>query len=176
MAGHNKWAQIKRKKAANDAGRSRMFVKLSRAISVEAKKAKGDKTAPGLIAAVEKARKANMPNDTIDRAIAKASEAKDMMPVLYEAYGPAGVQLIIEGLTDNNNRTSQELRHLLDTHEGSLGTPGSVMWNFTKQDNEYIAQSFVSIDDDSAEKVEALIEALENHDDVQQVATNIGDE
>src|SRR3989338_7058585 len=108
MSGHSKWAKIKHQKAATDAKKSKVFSKLVRYIAVEAKKAKGDRNAPGLRVAIDKARAANMPGENIDRAIEKAAGGSDMERVTYEAYGPGGVALIIEGLTDSRNRTSQQ--------------------------------------------------------------------
>ncbi|MDD3694046.1 MAG: YebC/PmpR family DNA-binding transcriptional regulator [Candidatus Pacebacteria bacterium] len=173
MSGHNKWSKIKHKKAATDAQKSKIFGKLVRLIQVEAKKSGGDVNAPGLKTAIEKARKENMPNDNIDRAIKKASESGDMTPVLYEAYGPGGVGIIITGLTDNNNRTSQEIKHLLSKNGASLGASGSVAWNFSQnEERDWIPNTTIEIDDETGEKLEALIETLEEHDDVQDVYYN----
>lgn len=170
---HSQWEKKKYKKAASGAKTSQLFTKLVKLITWEAKQSKGNRDFPGLRTAIQKARAYDMPVDNIERAIKKATESRDMIPVLFEAHGPAGVQFIIEGLTDNTNRTSQEIRHLLSEYEGSLGVPGSVMWNFTKMDGEYIAQSMIEISPEDLQKVEVLIEKLEDHDDIQSVATNL---
>lgn len=174
MAGHNKWSKIKHKKAATDAHKSKIFSKLVRLIQVEAKKANGDTNAPGLKAAIEKARKENMPNDNIDRAIKKASDSSEaMQEVIFEAYGPAGVGLIITGLTDNNNRTSAEIKHTLSKNGASLGAPGSVAWNFTRDnENNWTPNSTIDLDDGDIEKLERLVHVLEENDDIQEVFTN----
>lgn len=174
MSGHNKWSKIKHKKAATDAKKSKIFGKLVRMIQVEAKKADGDINSPGLRTAIEKARQENMPNDNIDRAIKKASEAGDASPVVFEAYGPAGIGMIITGLTDNNNRTSAEIKHILSKTGGSLGTPGSVSWNFTRdlENGDWTPNTTMELSDTDLEKLSNLVEALEDNDDVQEVFTN----
>lgn len=160
--------------ADNNAKKSKIFGKLVRLIQVEAKKSGGDVNSTGLAAAIAKARKENMPNDTIDRAIKKASEAGDTTDVMYEAYGPAGAGIIITGLTDNNNRTSQEIKHLLSKNHGSLGAQGSVSWNFTKDtEQNWIPNTTTELTGENLEQLQELIELLEDHDDVQDVYTNI---
>ncbi len=173
MSGHNKWSKIKHKKAATDAQKSKIFSKLVRLIQVEAKSCGGDIESPALKAAIEKARKENMPKDNIDRAIKKASEIGNTISVTYEAYGPAGVGIIITGLTDNTNRTSAEIKHILSKNNGSLGSQGSVSWNFTKQqDQSWTPNTKIEIPDEAVEKLERLIYTLEENDDVQDIYTN----
>tara|TARA_B100001778_G_C18482593_1_gene581074 strand:+ start:242 stop:775 length:534 start_codon:yes stop_codon:yes gene_type:complete len=174
MSGHNKWSKIKHKKAATDAAKSKVFSKLNRLITTEAKKAGGDVNSPGLKTAIEKAKKANMPGDTIDRAVKKASSdnSAEMSPVTYEAYGPGGVAIIIEGLTDNNNRTAAEIRHILSKNGLELAATGSASWAFTKEGAEWTPNTTVAISDDDAEKLGRIVEALEDNDDVQDVYTN----
>lgn len=173
MAGHNKWSKIKHKKAVTDARKSKIFGKLVRLIQVEAKKSQGDVNAPGLKAAIEKARKENMPNDNIDRAIKKASEIGDATEVIYEAYGPTGVGMIITGLTDNTNRISAEMKHILSKNGGSLGAKGSVIWNFTQNvDREWVPNSTIELSQEDGEKLEYLIELIEENDDVQDIYHN----
>ena len=172
MAGHSKWAKLKHSKGKTDAQRSKLFSKLVRIIGVEIKKAKGDKTAPGVRAAVEKAQAANMPKENIERALAK-SEEKELEQVVYEAYGPGGCALIIEGYTDSRNRTSQELKHLLSQYGGSLANPGAAMWAFQKNaEGTLEAQSPIELSDEDAQKMADLSDALEEHDDVNEVYTN----
>ena len=135
MAGHSKWAGIKHKKAIVDARRGKLFTKLARAITVAAKEGGGDpSTNAALGLAVQKAKDASMPKDNIERAIAKGtgadSDAESFETVLYEGYGPAGVAILVDALTDNRNRTGAEVRHIFTKAGGSLGEPGSVAWVF----------------------------------------------
>jgi YebC/PmpR family DNA-binding regulatory protein len=138
MAGHSKWAQIKRKKGATDQKRGQLFTKLARAIQVAARDGGGNPEGnPALANAIEKAKEARMPKDGIERAIAKGTgasgEAEAIEEVLYEGYGPGGVAVLVEALTDNRNRTSAEVRHAFSKADGSLGEPGSVAWVFEKK-------------------------------------------
>src|ERR1035437_7661331 len=133
MSGHNKWSQIKHKKDITDAKKSKIFSKLVRYISVEAKLAHG-KDSPGLRAAIEKAKKVNMPAENIERAIKKASEpGAHMDAITYETYGPGGVGIIIETLTDSKNRTAQDVKHILTKNGFALAGIGSVSWAFKKE-------------------------------------------
>ncbi|MGO9903440.1 MAG: YebC/PmpR family DNA-binding transcriptional regulator [Solirubrobacteraceae bacterium] len=138
MSGHSKWHSIKHKKAVVDARRGEHFTKLARAITVAAREGGGDPDGnPSLALAIQKARDASMPKDNIERAIQKGTgegvDAEQFEAVLYEAYGPGGVALLIEALTDNRNRTGADVRHMLSKHGGSLGTPGSVSYLFEKR-------------------------------------------
>lgn len=137
MSGHSKWASIKHKKAITDSRRGAMFTKLSRHITVAAKAGGGDVEGnPSLALAVQKAKDASMPKDNIQRAIDKGTGAganeADFQEVMYEGYGPGGVALLIEGLTDNRNRTGAEVRAALTKAGGALGEPGSVAYLFDK--------------------------------------------
>ena len=173
MSGHNKWSKIKHKKAASDAQKSQAFSKLVKLIQMEAKKSKGDVNSPGLRMAVEKAKKANMPSDNIDRAIKKASEAKEVSAVLFETYGPGGIGLIITALTDNNNRTSAEIKHLLSKHGSSLAGPNSVSWNFTKNaEGGWTPNTTTDLPDEDLEKLSLLVDTLEEQEDVQEIFTS----
>lgn len=172
MAGHSKWAKLKHTKGKTDAQKAKLFSKLVKIIGVELKKAKGDKTAPGVRAAVEKAQAANMPKDNIERALNKSDE-KELEQVVYEAYGPGGCAMIIEGYTDSRNRTSAELKHLLSLHGGSLATPGAAMWAFAKgADGKLEPSSPIELSDEDAQKMADLSDALEEHDDVSEVYTS----
>ncbi len=138
MSGHSKWSTIKHKKGAADAKRGKLFTKLSRAIMVAAKEGGSDPaTNASLANAVEKARSYSMPKDNIDRAIAKGSgEGPDgaiFETVVYEGYGPEGVAVIVEALTDNRNRTAADVRHLFSKHGGNLGATGAVAWQFERR-------------------------------------------
>jgi YebC/PmpR family DNA-binding regulatory protein len=173
MAGHSKWAKLKHVKGKTDAQKSKLFSKLVRFITIESKKAKGDRTAPGVRAAIDKARAANMPNDNIERALAKAEGGAEMEQVVYEAYGPGGCALVIEGYTDSRNRTSAELKHLLSLHGGTLANPGAAMWAFTKNaEGKLEPISPVELSDEDAQKMAGLSDALEEHDDVSEVYTS----
>ena len=137
MSGHSKWASIKHKKAVVDQRRGQHFTKLTRAITVAAREGGGDiEGNPSLSLAVQKAKDASMPKDNIERAIAKGTgegvDADALESVLYEGYGPGGVALLIEAVTDNRNRTGADVRHALSKHGGNLGEPGSVAYLFDK--------------------------------------------
>lgn len=174
MSGHNKWSKIKRKKEVLDSKKSQIFTKVVRLIAMESKKAGGDKNAPGLRAAIEKAKEVSMPIDNIERAIQKGAGTGGEVTeeIIYEAYGPGGAALLIVGLTDNRNRTAQDVKFLLSKNGGTLGTPGSAMWGFTKTAEGYEPQSEIPLSPEDEEKLSALIEALEDHDDIQDVYTN----
>jgi YebC/PmpR family DNA-binding regulatory protein len=137
MAGHSKWSQIKRKKAVTDQRRAAAWTKIIREITVAAKLGGGDPAANArLRLAVDSAKAANMPNDNIDRAIKKGTgelEGVEYQEISYEAYGPAGVALFIDTLTDNPNRTVADIRHALSRNSGNLGTTGSVAWMFERR-------------------------------------------
>lgn len=174
MSGHNKYSKIKHIKAKNDAQKSKSFGKLVRLIAVEAKKAKGVLSSPGLQAAIEKARGANMPNDTIDRAIKKATADNSAMmeSIMYECYGPGGVAILIESLTDNRNKAAQEIKHILSTNGFALAAPGSASWAFKKEGHAWIPTSTIPLEDADIESLSALVGELEENDEVQEVFTN----
>jgi|SRR3990170_2640667 len=173
MAGHSKWMQIKRKKAVTDAKRGKLFSKLVRFISMEAKRVKGDINSPTLRATIEKARKANMPVDNIDRAIKKWSDSgEDMEAITYEAYGPGGVAIIVESLTGSRNKAAQEIKHILSKNASTLGSIGSVVWAFKKENGEWHPTTTVLLSDEDVEKLETLVNELEDNDEVQAVFTN----
>lgn len=173
MSGHSKWSKIKHKKAATDAKKSKIFSKLVRYITVEAKKAKGDRNSPGLRLAIEKARAENMPADNIDRAIDKASSSTaELEPVTYEAYGPGGVAIIIEAYTDNRNRTVQEIKHILSKNDSALAAQGAALWAFTKGEQGLAPTTTVDLSDEDLEKLSEVVDQLEDQDDVNEVYTN----
>ena len=174
MAGHNKFSKIKHQKAKNDAQKSKIFGKLVRFITVEAKKAGGNLKSPGLALAIEKAKKENMPNDTIDRAIKKATtdNSAQMENITYEAYGPGGVAILIEALTDNRNKAAQEVKAILAKHGSELAAPGSASWAFTKGPEGLIANVTIPLEDADIEKIQILVESLQENDEIQDVYTN----
>jgi YebC/PmpR family DNA-binding regulatory protein len=170
MAGHSKWAGIKHKKAIVDARRGKLFTKLARAITVAAKEGGGDPDGnPALALAVQKAKDASMPKGTGEGADADALET-----VLYEGYGPGGVALLVEALTDNRNRTGSEVRHLFSKHGGNLGEPGSVAYLFDKRGVIVVDGSRYS-EDDLLPAIEAGALDLSIDDDVFEVLTEPGD-
>jgi YebC/PmpR family DNA-binding regulatory protein len=236
MAGHSKWANIKHRKAAQDKKRGKLYTKIIREVTVAARLGGGEVADnPRLRAAVEKALSANMPRDTIDRAVqrgAGGTDGSDVEELAYEGYGSGGVAILVEVMTDNRNRTVAEVRHAFSKAGGNLGTDGSVAYLFTKQgmisfapgaDEEQVmdvvleagaedidteddgaisvttpwenladivaalgeaglqpdhsevtmvASTTVECDDDLAQKVLRLIDALEELDDVQEVYSN----
>jgi YebC/PmpR family DNA-binding regulatory protein len=137
MAGHSKWANIKHRKAAQDKSRGKMWTKLIREVTVAAREGGGDAgTNPRLRLAMDKAFGANMPKDTIDRAIKRASggmDGENYEEIRYEGYGPGGVAVMVDCMTDNRNRTAAEVRHAFSKYGGNLGTDGSVAYLFVKQ-------------------------------------------
>jgi len=237
MSGHSKWATIKHKKGAADAKRGQMFTKVIKEISIAAKLGGGDQdTNPRLRTAILKAKGANMPKDNIDRAIKKGTgelEGVSYEEILYEAYGPGGVAMLIEILTDNKNRAAAEIRNILNKGGGNLGTAGSVKHLFhrkglitfdaakykeddvltaaldagaedvatygdqievttatedfykvdkaletagfarTSAELAQVADTTVTLDNDKTQKALKLVDHLEDHEDVQNVATNL---
>ncbi len=236
MSGHSKWSTIKRKKAVIDAKRGKIFSKFVKEITVAARQGGGDIDGnPRLRLVVDNAKSANMPMDNIERAIKKATgevEGAQYLELTYEGYGPGGVAVLVESVTDNKNRTVAEVRHSLNKHGGSLGETGSVAWMFdrkgvialasqgkteddimelvldagaediqTEEDFfevtsaledfenvrkalvdggleienaslQWIAKNTVEISGDAAEKLEKMIDAIEDNDDVQNLYTN----
>src|ERR687896_677658 len=138
MSGHSKWSSIKHKKGAADAKRGKLFSKLSRAIIVAAREGGADPAGNlALQNAIEKARSYSMPKDNIERAIARGSgadtEGANFETVIYEGYGPDGVAVLVEALTDNRNRTASDVRHVFTKFGGNLGTTGAVAWLFERR-------------------------------------------
>lgn len=235
MSGHSKWSTIKHKKGAADAKRGKLFSKIIKEITIAARSGGGDPTGnPRLRTVLDKARASNMPKDNIERAIKKGTgelEGVQFEEVTFEGYGPAGVAVLVETLTDNRNRTVAELRHLFEKSGGNLGAAGCVGWMFSKhgvltfektvgedtlmetvleagaediRDEEgtltvitdptsfdvvrqacdarglkyveanvsMIPQNTIKLDRAAAEKMLKLMDALEDHDDVQGVSAN----
>lgn len=161
-----------RQKGASDSKRAQQFGKLSRMISAQVKVAKGDRSAVLVRQAIEKARSADMPLDTIERAISKATEQKDLETIVYEAYGPGGAGLIIEALTENRNKAAQEIRHILSKNGFALAGIGSVMWAFQKIEGELTPTMTVPLSEADTSLLMKLVEELEANEEVQEVITN----
>ncbi len=179
MAGHSKWAGIKHKKAIVDARRGKLFTKLARAITVAAKVGGGDVDGnPSLALAVQKAKDASMPKDNIERAIQRGTgEGADLESyeaIVYEGYGPGGVALLVEALTDNRNRTGSEVRHTFSKHGGSLGTPGSVAYLFDKRGVILVDASRYD-EDDLIVAIDAGAQDVTLDEDVYEILTAPGD-
>jgi YebC/PmpR family DNA-binding regulatory protein len=176
LSGHSKWSSIKHKKGAVDAKRGKLFSKLSRAIIVAAKEGGGDPANNlALQNAIEKARSYSMPKDNIDRAIAKGTgegaDAAAFETVVYEGYGPEGVAVIVEALTDNRNRTASDVRHAFTKHGGSLGTTGAVAWQFDRRGVVVVGADGVDEDELFLAAADAGAEDLERDGDVFQVTS-----
>lgn len=195
MSGHSRWSQVKHKKAITDAKKGNLFSKMVREITIAAKtgssaiagrNAKAGAPNPEanirLKAAIERARSIGLPKDNIERAVAKASgqgDGAELSEFLYEASAPGGVAMLIEGITDNKNRTLNEIKHLLSKHDARLADPGSILWNFEKTWTEngghaYKSRSPLEMPEMPA-SLEALLDAISEHDDVQEVYTNIAE-
>jgi YebC/PmpR family DNA-binding regulatory protein len=179
VAGHSKWASIKHKKAVVDQRRGAHFTKLARAIQVAAREGGGDPDSNAALAlAVQKARDASMPKDNIERAIAKGTgagtDADAIETVVYEGYGPAGVAILIEALTDNRNRTGSEVRHIFSKSGGNLGEPGSVAWQFEKKGTIVVDSERFS-EDDLMPAIEAGAEDISGDEGVWEIVTEPGD-
>jgi YebC/PmpR family DNA-binding regulatory protein len=179
VAGHSKWSSIKHRKGAVDAKRGALFTKLARAIQVAARDGGGDPAGNAALAnAVQKARDARMPKAGIERAIAKGTGADAATAaierVAYEGYGPGGVAIMAEALTDNRNRTSAELRHIFTRNGGSMGEPGSVAWTFEKK-GVIVVDAGRHAEDDLGPAIDAGAEDVSIDDDVYEVVTEPAD-
>lgn len=159
MSGHSKWSTIKHKKGKEDAKRGQLFSKLSRAITVAAKEGGPDPDAnAALYNAIEKARSYSMPKENVDRAIQRGSgqgEGAAYDAIVYEGYGPAGVAVLVEVLTDNRNRSAAEVRNIFSKHNGSLATPGAVAWLFERRGSIVVDGQKYDEDDVMAAALEA---------------------
>ncbi len=176
MSGHSKWHSIKHKKGAVDAKRGKIFTRLIREITVAARDGGGDPDMnPRLRKAVSDAKAANMPNDNIDRAIKRGTgelEGVSYDEITYEAYGPGGVAILIETMTDNRNRTVAELRHLLSKNNGNLGESGSVAWMFDRKGYFVVGKNQKSEDALFEIVIEAGAEDLKDDEDNFEIFTD----
>lgn len=176
MSGHSKWSTIKHKKGAADAKRGKVFTKIIKEITVAARIGGGDPTGnPRLRAAMDKARAANMPSDNVERAIKKGTgelEGVHYEEVLYEGYGPGGVALLIEVMTDNKNRTVAELKHVLSRHNGALSKTGTVSFKFERLGTIVYDKSTIDEDRLMEAALEAGADDVRNMDDTWMVVCN----
>lgn len=179
MSGHSKWSTIKRKKAAADQKRGKIFTKLIKEITVAARQGGGDVDGnPRLRLAVDNAKSANMPMDNIERAIKKATgevEGASYLELTYEGYGPNGVAILIESVTDNKNRTVAEVRHALTKHGGSLGENGSVAWMFDRKGVITMPAQGKTEDDMMELVLDAGAEDLQSEDDYFEITSAVED-
>ncbi|MEX0918924.1 MAG: YebC/PmpR family DNA-binding transcriptional regulator [Candidatus Paceibacterota bacterium] len=175
MSGHNKWSKIKHKKTAEDAKKSKVFSALAKTITLESKAAGGDLNHPGLKAAIDRAKAANMPSDNINRAVKKGAEieAGNLELVVYECFGPGGSAIIAEGLTDNKNRTTAEIKHLLAKNNVNLGQPNSTLWVFKKVGDDWQAETLMVLTESELKNLKELLEILSEHEDISKVYTNV---
>lgn len=183
MAGHSKWNNIKNRKGAADSKRANVFAQLSKQIRIAVKEGKSDNPQfnPTLRLALDKARAANMPKDKIQRAIdrgmGKGAAGANVQEVTYEAFGPGGVALLIQAVTDNLNRTGGEIRFILSRNGGSMAGPGAAKYMFQRSSDGqgYEPTMALEVSEDDAESLLTLIESLEEHDDVEEVFSNVKD-
>lgn len=176
MSGHSKWSTIKRKKGVADAKRGKVFTKLIREIQTAARMGGSDLEGnPRLRLAVEKARGSNMPKDNIERAVQKGvggSDGGEFEEILYEGYGPGGVAILLETLTDNRNRTVSEIRHLLTKHGGNLGAAGCVSYLFEKRGMILFSTGGLNVDHLLNACLEAGAEDIREFDTALEVVTS----
>ncbi|WP_077327199.1 YebC/PmpR family DNA-binding transcriptional regulator [Virgibacillus siamensis] len=177
MAGHSKWKNIQRRKNAQDAKKGKIFMRHAKDIYTAAKQGGGDPdTNPSLRTAIDKAKGDNMPNDNIDRAVKKATGTLDgasFEEITYEGYGPGGVAVIVQVLTDNKNRTAAEVRHAFKKNDGNLGENGSVSFMFDRKGYIVVTNEDGSIDEDeiSLEAIEAGADDIVTQDDAYEIYT-----
>ncbi|HEY4496870.1 MAG TPA: YebC/PmpR family DNA-binding transcriptional regulator [Candidatus Paceibacterota bacterium] len=173
MAGHSKWKQIKHKKEAADKNRSKVFAKLANAISIAAKKEPNPDFNPTLRSIIERAKKENMPQENIKRALNKAKEVESLEELFVEIFGPEGSGIIIELVTDNRNRTMNEVKIAAKKHEAKIALPGGLSWSFEKTESGYIPKFKQQISEEAREKIDNLIEELNSLDETQNIYLNI---
>ncbi|AKI97855.1 YebC/PmpR family DNA-binding transcriptional regulator [Kosmotoga pacifica] len=176
MSGHNKWANIKHRKAAQDAKKSKIFTKIIRELMVAAREGGTDPvTNTALRAAMDKAKAANMPKDTMEKAIKKGAgelEGQSFVEAMYEGYAPGGVAMLIRALTDNKNRTAQEIRHILSKHGGNMAESGSVAWMFERKGVISIPKSEISdMDEFQLLAIDAGAEDIKDEGDPVEIIT-----
>lgn len=177
MSGHNKWSTIKRKKGANDAARAKVFTKIGRELAVAVKNGGPDPNNNSKLKdVIAKAKQNNVPNDNIERMLKKAagdSNGADYEEIVYEGYGPSGVAVIVEALTDNRNRTAGEVRHYFDKAGGNMGNPGSVTFMFSREGVILIEKEDVDEETLMMEAIEAgATDFISDDEDVFEIRTD----
>lgn len=179
MSGHSKWSTIKHKKALTDAKRSKVFSKISSVITIAARRGGDPDKNPTLRAAIEKAREVNLPKENIDRAIKRGTgeiAGAALEEVTYGAFGPGGAAILITVITDNKNRALSEIKKILQEHGAKFAELNSVQWMFRREGADWIPNSPIKISDEKAKKdLDALYEALDDNQDVNEIYDNIGD-
>ncbi|MHB1382379.1 MAG: YebC/PmpR family DNA-binding transcriptional regulator [Thermoleophilia bacterium] len=179
MSGHSKWSSIKHKKGAADAKRGKLFSKLSRAITVAAKEGGPDPAANATLAtAIQKAKDQSMPKDNIERAIqrgAGGAEGETYETITYEGYGPAGVAVLVEAMTDNRNRTAAEVRNIFNRNNGKLGETGTVAWIFERKGSIVVDATAVDEDELMTVAIEAGAEDVAQDASIYEIVTDPGD-
>jgi len=173
MSGHSHWSGIKRKKEITDKKRGKIFSKLSKAITAAVGNEPNPDFNPRLRTTVQKAKEAGVPVDNIERAIKRASEPGTALEELtIESYGPGGSAILIKAIADNKNRVIAEVKKILNDHGGKWAEQGSVRWAFEEKDGDLSPKFSQDLSEEDAVKLKALIEALDEHDDVQDIYTN----
>ena len=174
MSGHSKWSQIKHKKGATDKKRGVLFSKLATAITAAAKTEPNPQFNPRLRSAIDKAKENQMPNENIERAIKRATEkGTDLDELIFESYGPGNSAILIEAITDNRNRTVSEIKKLLSDYHAKWAESGSVLWAFEQApDKTWTAKFPLDISEEDKAKLAKLLEALDEHPDIQKIYTN----
>jgi len=172
MSGHSHSKTIKHKKDVTDQKRGQLFSKLLNAVAIAAKPESNPQFNPQLRTAVEKAREGNVPQENIERAIKRASEDKNLEELVIGAYGPEGTAILIEAITSNKNRTIPEIKKILSDHDAKFAEAENVRWAFDNINGHWQAKFKQQISEASNNKLNELIEALENHEDVQKIITN----
>ena len=172
MSGHSKWSQIKHKKGISDQKKGQLFSKLAKKISIAAREGADPSANYKLQSVIEEARTFNMPKENIERAIRRASEkdAAMLSEVIIQAMGPGGVAVVIEGITDNKNRTINEIKHILAQNEFKMVPENSLNWMFS---TDWMPHAPLEAEQAAQEKLDKLLEELDNNDDVENIYTNL---
>ncbi len=173
MSGHSKWKQIKHKKATTDEKRAKLFSKLANVITIAARDGADPQFNPTLRSAIETARKNQGPQANVERAIKRATEHGKREMLYLEAYCPKVAGIIVEAITDNRNRTMNEIKSLFKDYDTKLATPGSLLWSFEKGTDGYKAKFAVAASEATHERIHNLVEKLEERDDVKEVYSAI---
>ncbi len=173
MSGHSHFSTIKHKKGTADQKRGQLFSKLLNTVAITARHESNPQFNPRLRTAIEKAKENKVPQEKIEGAIRRASEDKNLEELIMEAYGPEGVAILIEAVTDNKNRTVAEVKKILNDNNAKWAEPGSVRWTFEQISAGWQAKFKQEISAEAKEKINLLIQELEGYDDIQGVYTNI---